>query len=204
MPTWTRKSRGSGSDGTGITQRPRSKGPVARRRTPEVQLVDFAASWPEKDELVDVQAVASFLTAGVEEDVAAFIADVLAKAVMSPLQWFPKSFQNIALLMQPEYKDFCLDYEDAQEEYRTNAVRAITDLFQRSGVEASQVDVVVCSSTMMTKGHEAVMQGFDFRDDVEVMMHGGMGCAAGGMAMDFANKLLSQRTEPTTMLFCVY
>jgi 3-ketoacyl-CoA synthase len=142
----------------------------------------------------------AYLNLGVSDKDATFISSLLEKTCMYDNQWIPKSMQKCAFLKNESFSNFTLDYNDAQEEAEIICGRALEDLFRRSGIQPGQVDVVVSMSTQMTRVQDALIRQFDFRDDVEILTLGGMGCAASVTAMDFASKYLSQRSTPTTMI----
>ena len=119
---------------------------------------------------------------------------------MHEKQWLPKSMQNLAVIMKDEFSNFDLGLHVANEEAEIIVGRALDELFERSQVDPSSVDVLVCMSTMVTSLQQTIAGKFGFREDIEVMTLGGMGCAAGITATDFANKFLAQREKPTTMI----
>jgi len=78
--------------------------------------------------------------------------------------------------------------------------RAINELFEKTGVKAETVDMLVPFCTQMPDLQRTIFDKYSFRDDIEVINCGGMGCAAGITGLDFAKRLLSERPEPTTCL----
>ncbi len=115
-------------------------------------------------------------------------------------QWLPKPIHNLGLIMKEEFDKFALGMDVADEEAEAIAGRSLKELFERTGVDPARVDVLVCVSTQATLLQRAVVGQFSFREDLEVMTLGGMGCAGGVMSTDFAHKYLAQRKKPTTMV----
>ena len=128
-----------------------------------------------------------------------FITSLLEKTCMYEKQWLPKPIHNLALIMKEEFSNFALGMDVADEEAEVIAGRSLQELFERSGVNPARVDVLLCVSTQATLLQRAVIGKFGFREDLEVLTLGGMGCSGGVMSTDFANKYLSQRKTPTTM-----
>lgn len=90
---------------------------------------------------------------------------------------------------------------EADEEARAITGRCLEELFERSRVDPACVDVLVCVSSQATFLQRTVVQQFSgFREDLEVVTLGGMGCAGGAMSIDFARKFLAKREMPTTMV----
>lgn len=174
--------------------------PKASIKTNEVFVVDFSVAAAQEDELVDAQACVSFLTIGAAEADCRFVKDLMERTCMHGKQFLPKHMQKLALLKKEEYSGTTLDLNAARLEAEQLLGRTLDDLFERSGVDASQVDVFACMSTQMTDLQLSIHGAFGIRDDAEIMMLGGMGCAAGVAGIDFADKLLSEREVPTTMV----
>ena len=146
----------------------------------------------------------SFLTLGVEDKDNEFVTSLLEKTCTYEKQWLPKPMQKLCLLMKDEFRSFDLGLDVANEEAQVIVGRALEELFERSKVDPSRVDVLVCMSTQMTSLQQNIAGQFGFREDVEVMTLGGAGCAAGVAATDFANKYLGQRETPTTMVVVIH
>ena len=108
-----------------------------------------------------------------------FITSLLEKTCMYEKQWLPKSMQNLAVIMKEEFSNFALGMDVADEEAEAIAGRSLQELFERSGVNPARVDVLLCVSTQATLLQRAVIGKFGFREDLEVLTLGGMGCAAG-------------------------
>ena len=126
-----------------------------------------------------IVAVASYLTLGVDRKDDEFITSLLEKTCMYEKQWLPKSMQTLAVIMKEEFSHFALGMDVGDEEVMAIAGRSMEELFERSGVDPARVDVLACMSTMMTGMQTTLSRQFGFREDLEVMTLGGMGCAAG-------------------------
>lgn len=88
----------------------------------------------------------------------------------------------------------------AENEAEQLSCRAISELFEKTGVKAVNVDILVPFCTQMPDLQRNIIHKYSFRDDIEVINCGGMGCAAGITGLDFARRLLSERSGPTTCL----
>jgi predicted naringenin-chalcone synthase len=116
---------------------------------------------------------------GVDKKDDEFITSLLEKTCMYEKQWLPKSMQNLAVIMKEEFSNFALGMDVADEEAEAIAGRSLQELFERSGVDPARIDVLACMSTMMTGMQSTLTHQFGFRENLEVMTLGGMGCAAG-------------------------
>lgn len=142
----------------------------------------------------------SYLTLGVDKKDEEFITSLLEKTCTYEKQWMPKQIHNVAMIMKDDFSQYKLGMDVADEEAMAIAGRSVEELFERTGVDPARVDVLVCVSTQATLMQRAIAGNFGFREDLEVMTLGGMGCAGGVMATDFVHKYLAQRKTPATVV----
>lgn len=110
------------------------------------------------------------------------------------------AFSECAFLCNSEFKNFNLNLDVVDDEAEQLCRRAVDEVLKNSGVKPENVDILVPVSTQVTYLHRAVTKQYSFRDDMKVINCGGMGCAAGVAGLDFARRVLSERSEPTTCL----
>lgn len=107
---------------------------------------------------------------------------------------------DCAFICTEEFKNFNLNLHVAEDEAEQLSSRAINELFEKTGIKAESVDILVPFCTQMPDLQRTIIHKHSFRDDIEVINCGGMGCAAGITGLDFAQRLLSERSGPTTCL----
>lgn len=158
------------------------------RRPSPTYLLDFECYRPDDQHKVTYNR---FITGSrdsgfFDEESMDFQERILHKSGLSEETFFPPGLH----LDPPEF-----DMNWARQEAELVMFKAVDDLLRKAGLHPRQIDVLVtnCSLFCPTPSLAAmIINHFNMRSNIEAFNLGGMGCSAGILAVDLAQKLLRE------------
>lgn len=155
-------------------------------RPRKVHLVDFAVFTPEDKYKVPAERFManSRATGFFSEEALQFQEKLLSRTGLGEETYFPPG----VLKLPPS-----LTMEDAREESRLVLFSCLRDLFARTGVKPTDVDILIvnCSLFNPTPSLSAMVANeFKMRSNIKSFNLAGMGCSAGLISIDLAKDLL--------------
>ncbi|KAK7285739.1 hypothetical protein RJT34_20519 [Clitoria ternatea] len=156
------------------------------KRSPPVYLVDFACYKPEDERKISVESFLKMTeeSGAFEEESLQFQRKISIKAGLGDETYLPRG-----ITARPP--NLCMD--EARLEAENVMFGALDALFQKTGVEPKDIDILVvnCSLFNPTPSLSAmIVNHYKLRTNIKSYNLGGMGCSAGLISVDLAKDLL--------------
>lgn len=155
-------------------------------RPRDVYLVNFTAYKPSPSLMTTREYFMLFATkyGSFSEENLAFQKKILERSGLGDKTYFPEGVKRIP----PDYS-----YAAASKEADTVIFGAVDDLLAKTGVKTKDIGILVvnCGGFARIPSHSAaVVNRYKLRSDILAFSIGGMGCSAGVISVDLANRLL--------------
>ncbi|KAG1672776.1 hypothetical protein FOA52_002764 [Chlamydomonas sp. UWO 241] len=154
-----------------------------------VYLIDLAAYKPPNENKANMDVAIAEFTKKYSPESMDFQTRVIAKSGLSRYEtYLPHSINPSYCGLSP-----ITDLKAAEEECRMTTIGALTDLLAKTGLAASDIDILVttCSIYCPTPSIGSMLVNtFRMRSDVQSYSLGGMGCSNGVVGMSLVRDLL--------------
>ncbi|KAJ3436565.1 3-ketoacyl-coa synthase [Anaeramoeba flamelloides] len=96
-------------------------------------------------------------------------------------------------------------YQNALEEIDDVYTQCLDDLFQRTGIQPNEIDLIVCNCSMFCPTpsiSSRIINDYKMKENIVSYNFGGMGCAGGSIGVNLANDYLQLYPNKFCLIFC--
>ncbi|KAG9133075.1 hypothetical protein Leryth_023987 [Lithospermum erythrorhizon] len=167
----------------------------ATRRRKNIYLVDFACYKPDSSLMMTKEEGYSKVSRFFGEEAGSFHKKVLERSGVGDAAYFPDSCN----VLPPKFR-----FNESRKEVEMVVFGAVEELLAKTCVRARDIGILIVNSSTFNPTPSisaAIVNCFKFGEDVLTYNLGGMGCSAGLISIDLANRLL--REQPNSYALVV-
>ncbi|KAG9131902.1 hypothetical protein Leryth_022570 [Lithospermum erythrorhizon] len=164
-------------------------------RKNKIYLVDFACYKPDSTLMFPKEEGYRALKNFYSEDITSFYKKVLERSGISDIAYFPDSCK----VLPPRFR-----FSESRKEVEMVVFGAVEELLAKTNINVVDIGFLIVNSSTFNPTPSisaAIVNHFKLREDVLSYNLGGMGCSAGLISIDLANRLL--REQPNTYALVV-